>query len=352
MACDLPTRQRCRQSQWSLNFLPLPLQSSRTTMVCERTVFRCFKTLERWGNAITGAAGPYFVGLAVILISMGVVCFFDVIAPELSYPLLKIPICILIATNLVLHYYYVVTVPPGFVDDPPREAGTGLLWARKTDSKGKRALTGGVRWTSRGIKVTPATYTKCLKCKQTRPESPPLSDMQQRITDANLPFSGLINAAYLVVSTFFFSLSGYIRFFDAIGVTSQEWDHFVPEIMFAMIYILCIVLCFAVGVMLTYHLYGVSWGETTVEAQDHEQYRKKAKSRHEDFVNSYDLGKSKNFQFFFNIGENGYSWLTLFFPLRISPYTDGFSWARREGLENHLGLRQGDELTDEEDDDV
>ncbi|KAF9559286.1 zf-DHHC-domain-containing protein [Agrocybe pediades] len=351
-------------------------------MVCERTVFRCFKTLERWGNAITGAAGPYFVGLAVILISMGVVCFFDVIAPELSYPLLKIPICILIATNLVFHYYYVVTVPPGFVDDPPREAGTGLLWAKKTDSKGKRALTGGVRWTSRGIKVTPATYTKCLKCKQTRPERahhcricnkcvlkydhhcPVGMRYSQSITDANLPFRinqcvGLHNErhfvlfmAYLVVSTFFFSLSGYIRFFDAIGVTSQEWDHFVPEIMFAMIYILCIVLCFAVGVMLTYHLYGVSWGETTVEAQDHEEYRKKAKSRHEDFVNSYDLGKSKNFQFFFNIGENGYSWLTLFFPLRINPYTDGFSWARREGLENHLGLRQGDELTDEEDDDV
>lgn len=158
-------------------------------MVCERTVFRCFKTLERWGNAITGAAGPYFVGLAVILISMGVICFcerffdsdetsemlisfpVDVIAPELSFPLFTIPICILIATNLIMHYYYVVTVPPGFVDDPPREAGTGLLWAKRGSGKGKqKALTGGVRWTSRGVKVTPASYTNCLKCKQRRPE--------------------------------------------------------------------------------------------------------------------------------------------------------------------------------------
>jgi palmitoyltransferase len=76
--------------------------------------------------------------------------------------------------------------------------------------------------------------------------------------------------------------------------------------MFAMIYILSIVLCFAVGVMLAYHLYGISWGETSVEGQDHEEYRRKAKERNEvrifnqqlasysisfqQFVNSYDLG--------------------------------------------------------------
>jgi len=39
---------------------------------------------------------------------------------------------------------------------------------------------------------------------------------------------------------------------------------------------------------------------------------------------------------------------TLFIPLRINPYTDGFSWARRDGYERHQGVRQGEELTDEE----
>lgn len=51
--------------------------------------------------------------------------------------------------------------------------------------------------------------------------------------------------------------------------------------MYAMIYILSIVLCFAVGVMLAYHLYGICWGETSVEGQDHEEYRRKAKERNE-----------------------------------------------------------------------
>jgi palmitoyltransferase len=44
-------------------------------MICAKRVFRCFKTLERWGNKITGAAGPYFVGLAVLLIGTGMFCF-------------------------------------------------------------------------------------------------------------------------------------------------------------------------------------------------------------------------------------------------------------------------------------
>ncbi len=152
-------------------------------MICAKRVFRCFKTVERWGNYITGAAGPFFVGLAVILMSMGTVCFcmctlcvndlqlsslhfsVDVIAPDLSFPLLSTPLCILIAANLFAHYYYVVTVPPGYVGEPPREPGTSFLWAQK-----RRPLTSGVRWSSRGLKITQAASTKCIKCATTRPE--------------------------------------------------------------------------------------------------------------------------------------------------------------------------------------
>jgi len=35
-------------------------------------------------------------------------------------------------------------------------------------------------------------------------------------------------------------------------------------------------------------------------------------------------------------------------PLRIDPYTDGRAWARREGHDRHRGVRQGEELKDEE----
>jgi palmitoyltransferase len=38
-------------------------------------VFRCFRAVERIGDRVTGAAGPFFVALAVGLIGTGAVCF-------------------------------------------------------------------------------------------------------------------------------------------------------------------------------------------------------------------------------------------------------------------------------------
>jgi palmitoyltransferase len=75
--------------------------------------------------------------------------------------------------------------------------------------------------------------------------------------------------------------------------------------MFSIIFILSGVLCFAVGVMLAFHLWTVVSGETTVEAQDHEAYRRKATERGEAFVNSYNLGWRTNLEVFFNVGEGG-----------------------------------------------
>ncbi|KAF8831607.1 hypothetical protein HHX47_DHR1000451 [Lentinula edodes] len=190
-------------------------------MFCSKTVFRCFKTLERLGDRVTGAAGPFFVGLAVILISAGTICFFDVVMPSLAYPWLGGPICLLIAFNLLVHYYLVVTTNPGFVEDLPRGAGKGFLWATPRNMSKERPLTEGVRWSTE-LNVTKAELTKCRKCGQQKPEA---------------------------------------------------------------------------------------------------------------FVNSYDLGP----------------FYTLIFPFRILPYTDGRSWARREGLSRHRGIRMGEELTDEED---
>lgn len=58
-----------------------------------------------------------------------------------------------------------------------------------------------------------------------------------------------------------------------------------------MIYILAVVMFFAVGIMGGYHIWSVSRGETSVEAQDHEIYHNRAKTRGEVslFAFSYPL---------------------------------------------------------------
>ena len=47
----------------------------RKIKMCSRTVFRCFRWMERMGDKVTGAAGPVFVTLAVVLLSIGTFAF-------------------------------------------------------------------------------------------------------------------------------------------------------------------------------------------------------------------------------------------------------------------------------------
>ena len=44
-------------------------------MFCARQVFACFKSIEKLGERLVGAVGPYFVAAALSLISVGAVCF-------------------------------------------------------------------------------------------------------------------------------------------------------------------------------------------------------------------------------------------------------------------------------------
>ncbi|KAM5539275.1 hypothetical protein V8D89_007148 [Ganoderma adspersum] len=319
---------------------------------CTRQVFRCFKALERFGDRVTGAAGPVFVALAVVLLSLGVFCFFEIIQPSLPYKWLTTPICVAIALNLFGHYYYVCTIPPGFADDPPREphARTGILWARKRRSARHRALT-GVRW-SQDAHVTRAAVSKCKRCGVMRPEGERgvQKDAEagcERMLGAELMDRTAV-VVYMVIATGCFIAFGWRIILVALGWFDEPWLYFAPPVAFMLTFILAGVLCMAVTAMAGWHLYMIACGETSVESQDHEHYRRVARERGESFVNCYDMGYLRNLQLFFNVGPDGYPYYTLLLPFRIEPYSDGRAWARRQGFEQHLGVRPGEELTDED----
>ncbi|KAL4064210.1 DHHC palmitoyltransferase-domain-containing protein [Scleroderma yunnanense] len=290
-------------------------------MICARRVFRCFRSLERFADRITGAAGPWFVGLALILMSMGTLSFFTIVQPTLPCPWLTTPPCIWIALNMFMHYYYVCTIPPGFVGDPFPLPGSGLLWASPSPSQ----------LSSSSVEIVKARMSRCKKCGEMRPERAHHCRVCNKCVlkfDHHCPVRinqcvGIHNErhfvlfmAYLVLSTLILNVFGFHRALDALGVTLVPWMHAMPAFGFLMSYMLSIVLCLAVFIMLVWHIWGIAKGETSVEAQDHEIYRKVAKER----------------------GE------------AIMPYTDGSSWARRDGLQRHRGVREGEELTDEEED--
>ncbi|KAF5334720.1 hypothetical protein D9758_017348 [Tetrapyrgos nigripes] len=129
----------------------------------------------------------------------------------------------------------------------------------------------------------------------------------------------------------------------------------IPPILFILSFILSAVLSFAVGVMLIVALWAVMRGETSVEAQDNEVYRKVALSRGEMFGNGYDLGawarrrwsESESDSVFRpeqNDGGEGEGEVA-------NGHENGDGRPRQGGraqMSAHRGVRKGEELTDEE----
>lgn len=91
----------------------------------------------------------------------------EVIAPTLSFRIVSVPICLLFATNMFAHYYYVCTVSPGFADDPPSTVttrqGSSWIWAKQKETRH------GVRWSDEPGAFEPY-YNKCKRCGVQRPE--------------------------------------------------------------------------------------------------------------------------------------------------------------------------------------
>ena len=113
--------------------------------------------------------------------------------------------------------------------------------------------------------------------------------------------------AYLVLASYSFVFLGWPHLWRAMGylpdarrlrylflaplkIDPQSWPHTSPRMQFILTYILAVALGLAVTVMLTWHLYLVSTGQTSVENHDFDVYKKVAERRKETFVNSWDLG--------------------------------------------------------------
>jgi palmitoyltransferase len=156
-----------------------------------RTVFRCFKCVERTAERVTGAVGPLFIGIAVILIGIGIFSFckphscklavlelippklVDIIAPTLRWRFITTPICAVIALNTVANYYWAITVPPGFADQDIRLSGHRRStpighWERWTTAPMHTPPRGSEFM--RSHELEPGKVGKCQKCGSIKPE--------------------------------------------------------------------------------------------------------------------------------------------------------------------------------------
>ncbi|EJU06410.1 zf-DHHC-domain-containing protein [Dacryopinax primogenitus] len=325
-----------------------------------KLVFRCFKSMEKAGDWLTGAAGPVFISFAWVLMSGGAVVFFGTIAPRLPFIILTLPICILIAANLFGHYYLACTVSPGYADSRTAPV-PGWGWAPKRSKPLRLGKGWGNGRLGDRLLRSRSRERRCKKCGGMRPERAHHCRICKKDVlkyDHHCPLGinqcvGLGNErhfvlfmAYFVLACFCFCSLGYSYVWLSLNYF-ELWPYFPGRVAFILIYILAGVLSLAVLTMLLWQLRLISVGETTVENYDNDAYRRMTRSRGEPFVNCFDLGWRRNLWLFFNLDE--YPIYALMLPLRVMPYTAGHTWAKRPGYERHGGVDDGDEMTDEED---
>lgn len=97
----------------------------------------------------------------------------DIIAPSLPLRIITTPLCGLIACNILAHYYWACTVPPGFADEHTRLSGarnrpeaawrTYLIAPERSSQPDIRA-----QWTQDDL--LEGRPSRCNKCGSIRPE--------------------------------------------------------------------------------------------------------------------------------------------------------------------------------------
>ncbi|PKI83554.1 protein S-acyltransferase [Malassezia vespertilionis] len=169
---------------------------------------------------------------------------------------------------------------------------------------------------------------------------------------------GLGNERYFILFMLWFSVGagfmGIAGWPIARAAVSRKiaWDFaYAPRLVFLLIYVKAAVMSVVVFILASWHVWLVAHGQTSVESQDNAQYRKIAKERNETFANVYDLGRIRNLQLFFNVGPGMmYKYYTLFLPMHVRPYSDGWHWAKHAGMHGrHTGIKVEEEFTDDED---
>lgn len=130
---------------------------------------------------------------------------------------------------------------------------------------------------------------------------------------------------YLTVGCIFFVITGTPVILDEIVERKGlvDWPFKNAGIYFLFIWIVCIVIGFALFLMAAWHTYLIGTGQTTLESQINDELRKQAKAEGIVFRNEYDLGFKMNFKEFFGIGKER-GWVSVLIPIPYSPSTDGY----------------------------
>jgi hypothetical protein len=167
---------------------------------------------------------------------------------------------------------------------------------------------------------------------------------------------GIGNERYFVLFMVWLTIGCMVVMISGWRVVAQTlsfkpWPYnYVPRIFPLLTYAICALMGIGVGVMSVWQVLIVGWGETSVESSDNTHYREVCRRKGVGFTNVYDIGFTQNLCLFFNVGTlSSHSIWVAMAPWRIEPYSDGWHYSKRLGIQGrHVGLEPEEELTDDE----
>ncbi|KAI8457114.1 DHHC palmitoyltransferase-domain-containing protein [Phakopsora pachyrhizi] len=355
-----------------------------------RRLFKCFRRFERFADRWTGRVGPVFISLAVILILISTITYFNVIFPmnfikpgqSLMITLSSLLLSLYLTCCTIIHYYLACTILPGSPSRPTETIGririsdevtqnfllrlknlynpfhrvhhqssiNSLMESYQNQIVGRcsKCLKAGIKGSDGRGPIKPERTHHCRVC-----------GICQLKYDHHCPWInqcvGLGNERYFVLFLFYLSLSsGWVVLFGWKSliqslILDEDWPYLSPRVFVILTWVLSLAMGVTISIMFIWQMVLISRAETSVESSDNDYYRKLLASKGQKFKNPFDLGIYKNIQLFFNVGPGRLPWFTVFLPIPISPPLDGFRWPKRKGWETQL-IDPSEELTDDEDD--
>ncbi|KNZ60155.1 hypothetical protein VP01_1602g2 [Puccinia sorghi] len=325
---------------------------------------RSYKKLEQ----LIPQLGKLFITIAVTLITIALITYFNVIYPTTLNTPLSFLISIYLTINTTTHYYWATTINPG----SPSTHQPKLTQHHQLKRYCKKCI-------NPTIKPERAHHCRhCGRCQLKYDHHK--KQLTNTLTQGINQCVGLRNERFFLLFLFYMSIScawivywGWPCFTKTLDFTTP-WPFWSPRIFMILTWILALAIGVAITIMFACQLWLVAKGETTVESSDNgtytclslstlyihllkilyylaEYYRILFSQRGQKYVNPYDLGVRKNLQEFFNIGPlpGRWPWYSILIPLKIPPVSDGWTWNKRPAHPDARELSFAEELTDEED---
>ncbi|KAF9976684.1 hypothetical protein BGZ73_008081 [Actinomortierella ambigua] len=297
--------------------------------------------IENMTDGAIKGLGPILIVLAILLLSLCIVCYFTVYVPyhfqwkegqgifaNWAY-ILNTIWSLYIVWGILGNYYLAVVTSPGTVMDGLNAVDDNALF--------------------QSVLAEMETFTElpptCKRCHLPKPERTHHCRVCKTCIlkyDHHCPWIHncvghfnhryfLMFLTYLSTACMHFVIMGIKPFLLAAEADfdGNSWPYWMDRALVAFAEVLAVAIGLAVGGMACWHWYLALTAQTTLEQYNNTYIRKVCKNKGEKFSNMYDFGIVGNFMDIFNIGPRGhYPWYTALLPIRIPPIGNGKRFER------------------------